>query len=118
MTRLCSLDGDLTGFDVSNLTYHDDVRVLTQESLQRRGEGQSHLWIYIDLIDTRQVNFSRVLGSGNVPVLGIENIQSCVQGHRFTTTGWAGHQDHALWLLQGFHVKLFLVFLITQSVDT
>ena len=40
VTRERRLDRDATGLQVSNLSDHDDVRILTQERLQRCGEGE------------------------------------------------------------------------------
>ena len=54
VTGLCGLDRDLGRFEVTNLTDHDDVRILTQERLERRCEGQADFRIDVDLVDARQ----------------------------------------------------------------
>ncbi len=60
MTGLRGFDGNVGGFEIANLTDHDDVRILTQESLQCGGKGQAGLLIDVDLVDTRQVDLRRI----------------------------------------------------------
>jgi hypothetical protein len=52
------LDGNLGGFKVSNLTDHDDVRVLT-------------VFVHLHLIDAHQVELDRILGRADVRVDGV-----------------------------------------------
>src|SRR5579862_9446697 len=66
MPRLCRLDGDLGGLEVTDLTHHDHVRVLAQERTHRRREGESYLGVDVDLIHSRKVDFRRVFGGRDV----------------------------------------------------
>jgi len=62
VTGLCGLDCDFGRLEVTNLTHHDHVRILAQERFECRGKGQAHLRVDVDLVDTREVDFRRVLG--------------------------------------------------------
>ena len=62
------LDGDAAGLQVADLADHDDVRVLPQERLQRRGEGQPDLGPHLHLVDAHQVVLDRVLRRHDVDV--------------------------------------------------
>ena len=86
VTRLRRLDRDLGRFEVTNLTHHDDVGILTQEGFQRAGKGQAHLGVDVDLVDARQVDFRRVLGRRDVAVFRIEDVESGVERDRLTTS--------------------------------
>ncbi len=61
VTGLGGLDGDLGGFEVTNLTHHDHVRILPQERFQRGRESQPDLGIDVDLVDAREIDFRRGL---------------------------------------------------------
>ena len=60
MAGLRGLDGDLGRLEVADFADHDDVRVLAQEGAQRRGEGEAHLRVDVDLVDAGQADFDRV----------------------------------------------------------
>ena len=45
------LDRDLRGLEVTNLTDHDDVRVLAQEGAERGREVQADLVVHLHLVD-------------------------------------------------------------------
>ena len=98
VTRLRGLDGDLAGFEVTNLTHHDHVRILTEESFQRARKGQADLRIDVHLVDAGQVDFGRILGRRDVALLGVEDVQTGVQRHRLTGTRRPGHENHAVGL--------------------
>ncbi len=99
------LDGDLGGLEVADLADHDDVGVLAQEGAQRRGEGQAHLVVDVDLVDAGQVDFRRILGRGDVAILGVEDVEAGVERHGLAAAGRAGHQDHALRLAEVAQVQ-------------
>jgi len=63
------LDGDFGGFQISDFTDHDDIRILAQECSKRRRKGQSHLVVDVDLIDAGQVDFGRIFGRRDIAVL-------------------------------------------------
>ncbi len=118
MAGLCRLDRDFGGFQVADLTHHDDVRVLTQEGAQRLGKIETLLGVHVDLVDAFQVDFDRVLGGGDVALHGIEDVQAGIQRYGFARAGRAGNQNHALRPGKGRHIHLLLIVFITQRVDT
>ena len=66
VTRQRGLDGNLRGLEVSNLTDHDDVGVLTQERAQCRGEVQADVFVHLHLVDADEVELDRILGGADV----------------------------------------------------
>src|SRR5690606_36539521 len=98
------LDRYVGGFQISNLTHHDDVWVLPQEGPQSLGETEAHSGVHVDLIDALQVDFSRVFSGGNVDAWRVQNIKAGVEGNCFTGACRASHQDHALRLCKRIQV--------------
>ncbi|MCY1308490.1 hypothetical protein D9M70_585040 [compost metagenome] len=118
MAGLCGLDGNLGGFQVANLADHDDVRVLAQEGAQCLGKVHALPGVDVDLVDPFQVNLHRIFGGRDVHIGGVEDVQAGIQRHGLARAGGAGHQDHALGLLEGGHVQLFLILFVTQGINT
>src|SRR5699024_9856038 len=108
VTGLRGLDGDLGGFQVADLTDHDDVGVLAQKRAQRVGKRQPHPGVHLDLVDAFEVDFHRVFGGGDVAFGGIENVEAGVQRYGFTAAGGAGHQNHALVETERFEIGVAL----------
>jgi len=117
VTGLRGLDGDFRRLEVTNLTDHNHVRILSQECLECRGERQANLGVNVDLVDAWQVDFRRILGCRDVAILGIQNIEAGIQRHRLTGTRRAGDQDHAVWLGEVLLVERTLVVLVPQHLD-
>ena len=66
------LYGNLCSLAVSNLTDHDNVRVLTEYRSKRGSKGKSRLNIYMYLVDSVDVRLNRVLNRDNVNVFFIQ----------------------------------------------
>src|SRR3546814_1543534 len=90
---------------------HRDLHVLTHAFPTRRSSD------LIDLVDARQIDFRRILGGRDIDVVGVENVQTGIQRHGFARTGRPGDQDHALWLRQRLHVRVFLLGLVAERID-
>ena len=60
------LDRDPCRLDVPDLADEDDVGVLAQDGLQTGGEGQSGLFVRLDLVDRREDVLDRVLNGHHV----------------------------------------------------
>ena len=84
---------------------------------KRLGKIQPHLGVHVYLVDAFEVDFHRVFGGGNIALGGVENIQAGIERNGFTGAGGAGDQNHALGLVQDFHVQLFLLGFVAQRVD-
>src|SRR5690606_30271101 len=90
---------------------------LAKEGAQRLGKIQALLGVDVDLVDAFQVDLDGVFSRGNVPFHGVENIKAGIKRNRLTRAGRAGHQNHALGLVQSLQVHLLLVILIAQGID-
>ncbi|MNT22679.1 hypothetical protein D3C72_1580720 [compost metagenome] len=96
MTCLCGLDGDIGRFQVTDFTHHDDVGILPQKRLEGRREGQARLFIDIDLVDAREVDFRRVFCRGNIDRRRIQDIEAGIERHGLARASRPRHQDHAV----------------------
>ena len=52
MAGQCCFDSDFSSFKISNLTYEDDVWILSQERSERGSKIQPNLILHLHLIDT------------------------------------------------------------------
>ena len=66
VSRDCRTNSDFSGFFVSHLTDHDNVRVLSQDGTKRRREGHIGFRIDLRLVDTRHDILDRVFNGDNV----------------------------------------------------
>lgn len=117
MAGLGSFNGDVGGFQVANLTHHDDVGVLPQKGFQCGGKGHALFVVYVYLIDAGQINLGGVFRSGNIDALGIENVQTGIERNGFTGAGGAGNQYHAVGAVNGFEQQFFLERFETELFD-
>ena len=71
-----SCDGGLYRYlsclSVSNLSYHDDVRVLSKDRAERTRKGKVSLYIYLYLIDAVYVCLYRVFNSNYVYIFFVK----------------------------------------------
>ncbi len=117
MAGLRRLDRNLGRLQVADFADHDDVRILSQERAQRCGEGHAALVVLLHLVDAGQADFHRVFGGGNVARLVVEDAQRGIQRNGLARTGGAGHQHHAVRLVDRIQEQLLLVRLVAQFVD-
>ena len=66
MTSLRSLDGDLAGIHVTDLTDHDNVRILAQKRLQRSSKSKPRFVVHVYLVYAGQIYFAGVFGRRNI----------------------------------------------------
>jgi len=104
---LGSFESDHCRFRIPDFPHHKHIRVLPEKGTCRIGKIQADGRIYGNLVDSFQVQFHRVLHTGDIALLGIEQVQSGVQGHGFAAAGRAGYQDQALLFFQGVLIKPF-----------
>ena len=100
------LYGDAGGLLVSDLTDHDDIRVLSQDGTQCRCEGQVGFVVDLYLIDTVDICLDRIFDGDDVHVLFVQLAQCGIQGGRLTTSGRSGYQNDTVRIFQDI-VKLF-----------
>ncbi len=89
--------GNGSGFRISGLTNHDDIRVLSKQGSQSDFKGQSRHIIYLHLIQLRHIFLHRVFNGGNIYASLGQLIQNHIQGGRLTGTGWAGYVNNTIW---------------------
>ena len=98
MTGQRGLNRNLGGFVITNLTDHNDVRVLAHDGTQPRGKAEADLGFDVDLVDTAQLVLDRVLDGNDLFVGRVDFVQSPVQCGRLSAPGRSRHQDHAVGL--------------------
>ena len=95
---------------VTDLTDHDDVRVLTQNGAQRVGEGQVCLRVHLYLIHAVNIRLHRVLHGDDVHHIAVQLAESRIQRGGFTGAGGAGDQHDSVGVAQDlvefFHLPL------------
>src|ERR1700704_6125626 len=107
VTGESSLNGDAAGLQVSNFSQHDDVRILTKERLERRGERHADLGTDEHLIDSKQVVLDRVLGRHDVDVDVVDLGESRIQRRRLTRPRRTGDEHHSVRVRDRFHQLAF-----------
>ena len=117
-TGLRGFDSDVCRFQISDLTDHDDVRILAQKGLQRDRESEARLFIHVHLVDAGKVDFRRVFSRGDVDARSVEHVQTRVERDRLTGTRRPCHQYHPVRTLNGRQQSGFFLRLIAQCVDT
>ncbi|KAG1394739.1 hypothetical protein G6F59_014124 [Rhizopus arrhizus] len=108
---------DLRGFQVADLADHDRIRVLAQDRAQCGAETHADARIDLDLADTGEVVLHRVFHGQDVAGAAVELAQRRIQRGGLATAGRAGHQQHAVGLVDGILEQLLLVRLVAQLVD-
>ena len=87
-------DGNFGRLEVSNLSHHDDVGILTQNSAQPVGEGQIDFRLHVDLRHTRKPIFHRLFDGDNSADHRVDRGQKRIQGRRFSRTRGTRHHDN------------------------
>src|SRR5439155_2649201 len=118
MAGLRGLDRDVSRFQIADFADHDDIGILAQERAERRGEGESGLLVYVDLIDARELDFRRILGRRDVDAGLVENVEAGVERHRLAAARRAGDEDHSIRALDCTQEQLLLLGLVAERLDT
>ena len=105
---LGGFNGDVGGFQVTNLTDHNNIRVLTQEGSECGSKRQTLFFIDVDLVDARQVNLGRIFCRRNVHIFRVQNTQAGIERNGFARTCRTGNQHHAVRAVDGFQQHFFL----------
>src|SRR5882757_1188942 len=99
VTRQARLHSDLRGLEVTDLTDHDDVRVLTQDGAQSAGEGHLNLRVHLRLPDAVDVVLDRILDGHDVLRVVVQALEGGVQSRRLTGAGRARDEQNAVRLV-------------------
>ena len=97
---------DAGGLLVTDLTDHDDIRVLTEDGTQCRREGEVCLGVDLYLVDTVDIRLDRIFDGDDVHVFFVQLAQCGIQSGGLTTSGRSGYQDDTVRIFQNV-VKLF-----------
>ena len=73
------VDGDFSGFNVADLSDHDDVRRLTEHRAERRGEGHLHVPVHLHLVDAGQLVFDRVFDGDDLAARSVDRVKKRVE---------------------------------------
>ena len=84
MTRQRGLHGDPAGLEVPDLTDHDDVRILPEESSESGSEGHPDLGAHLHLVDAVQVVLDRIFGRHDIDFVRVDAAESAVQSRSLT----------------------------------
>jgi hypothetical protein len=90
------LHRDLGGLEVADLADHHDVGVLAQDRAQHVREGEPDLALHLDLVDTLELVFDRILDREQLLLGPVEAEQPGVERRGLAAAGRAGHQEDAL----------------------
>ena len=90
------MDTDAGRFYVADLAYHNDVRVLTQNTAQSVGEGESGFIVDSDLIDAVDTVLNRVFDRDDVFAGVVDISQRRIQRGRLTAARRTCNQHDAI----------------------
>ena len=85
---------DLDGFLIPNLADQDDIRILSEDGAQPRGEGETNRLVDLGLIDALDLVLDRVFQGDDLRAGGAQGIQRRIQRRGLPAAGRAGDQDH------------------------
>src|SRR5208337_1251306 len=92
-------DGYIGSLLVTNFTYQQNVRILSNQRAQCIREGHANLRFYLDLVYSVYLVFDRIFDRDNLARNRIELFQNAVQSRCLARPGWSGDQDHPVWTL-------------------
>ena len=101
MAGIGSLQSQIRRFVVTHLSDQDDIRILPQHGPQRVGEGDAGFLVDLGLGGVFDRILDRILYGDDIPRLGIELIQHCIEGGSFAAAGGAADQNHAALAIGG-----------------
>ena len=107
MARERGFDGNTTGFQIADFANHDDVGILPEKRLERRGEGHADVGAHQNLIDPEEVVLNGILSSHDIRVTGVDLGQRGVQRCRFSRARGSGDEHHAIRIGDRFHELAF-----------
>ncbi len=84
----------LGGFQVADLTHHDNVRVLPHQAADTGGKVQPDFVVHLRLVKPLFHHFDRVFNSTDIDFVSGDLPQRRIKGGGFTGTSWTGNQQY------------------------
>ena len=72
-------NGNVRGFNVSNFTNHDHIRILSKDVTQTFGKGEVDLRLHVDLQNAGQSIFDRFFNRDDTPLHEINAAKKAIQ---------------------------------------
>ena len=90
------LDSQIRSLGVSDLTNHDDIWVLPEETSKGRCKGQANTGINLHLIDSGDLILNRIFNRNYINLCSRNLRQDRVEGGGFSAAGRATYQDNSM----------------------
>lgn len=95
MSRDRCLDREMGCIGITNLSDHDDIGILTQETPESIREIESDLRIDLTMIGSFDTVLDRIFEGGDIFFFGIEVGEHRVERRGLTGTGWSDDEDES-----------------------
>ena len=89
--------GNFCRLFISNLSHHDDVRILPKDRAQAPCKRQASFGIDVGLVNAGEDVLNRVLNRDDIDRWLAQFVKRTVESRALAGARWAGHQEHALW---------------------
>ena len=96
MTRQRSVDGDVGGLGVTNLSDHDDVGCLTEHGAQSVRERHPDVGFHHDLVDAGHFILDGVFYRDDFLVGTVNDVEAAIKRGGFTGTSWPRDEQNAI----------------------
>ena len=104
------LDRNFSGFEITDLADHHNVRILAQDRPQSSRECHLHLGVDLRLPDAIDEIFNRVFNCHYVAAVIIDARKRCIQSRGLARAGRSCHQNNAVrFVNQIIHQRLGLI---------
>ena len=111
------LYGDLRCFLVANFADHDLVGIVAQNGAQATGESQPFLFVHRNLGDTANLVLYWIFNGDDLVFIGLDLIQTGVQGCGLSAARRTCHQHHAIGLRDEHAEALNIVGAETHNIQ-
>src|SRR5271157_5565057 len=83
-------------FGVTNLSHHNNIRVLTEYGSETTGKSHSRFTVQLNLSDVFHAVFNRIFKRHDIAVRFVEFIQDRIKARTFSTSRGSRSQDHSV----------------------
>src|SRR5512133_358205 len=92
----CRLHSNFRSVKITYFTHHNYIRILTQKRAECRREGQADFVVDINLIDTLNVVFNRILSGHDIDICFVKCTECAIQRRCFSATCWSCYKQHSI----------------------